>query len=133
MIIDNEFVGALRRFVRGFEVNEETLAFDLIKEVGPGGCFLNTDHTVRHFRAEQWEPEIFSRQQFSAWMQSGSRSDVDIALDIYRDIQARPDPPTHISDDTEKALLDIIERSTGLRIDPVSWAGQLRIAGEVVG
>ena len=38
LVIDNEFVGMLKRMARGFELDEETMAFDVIKEVGPEVC-----------------------------------------------------------------------------------------------
>jgi len=54
LIIDDEYAGMLRHFARGFEVNEETLAYDVIRETGPGGLFAGTEHTARHYRKEQW-------------------------------------------------------------------------------
>ena len=40
LVIDNEIVGYIRRILRGFEVNERTLAVDVIREIGPGGNFM---------------------------------------------------------------------------------------------
>jgi trimethylamine--corrinoid protein Co-methyltransferase len=119
MIIDNEFVGALRRFTRGFEVSEETLALDVMKAVGPGGCFLDTEHTARHFRSELWEPAIFSRHMFGGWKASGSKTDADYALDVYRDIMSRDPLPTFISPDTERTLLSILSRSSPTSLNPI--------------
>lgn len=50
MILDNEFIGALKRFARGCDISDETCAIEVIKEVGPGGIFLNTDHTTAVYR-----------------------------------------------------------------------------------
>ena len=119
MVIDDEMVSALGRFARGFEVNEDTLAFDLIKEVGPGGWFLDAEHTARHFRAEQWEPRLFTRQMFAAWERSGAKSEVDLATETYCDIARREPLPVRIPDSGERALLDIIRRGTGVEIQPV--------------
>ncbi len=52
MIIDAELCGLVRRYVRGIEVSEETLALPWIEQVGPGGAFPATPHTAKHFRQE---------------------------------------------------------------------------------
>jgi len=119
LIIDNEIVSALRHFARGFEVSEDTLALDVVKEVGPGGCFLDAEHTAAHHRTELWEPRLFSRNMFSGWQQGGMKTDADYAMDIYRDIAGRDPAPARISGKLERALLDVIRRATGARIDPV--------------
>ena len=46
-----ETIGWLRTYLRPLEINEETLALDLIHEVGPDGNFLDCEHTLRHVRA----------------------------------------------------------------------------------
>lgn len=91
MILDNELVGALRRLLQGAEVNEETLALEVIEAIGPGGAFIGTEHTARHFRSEHWLPRIWSRETLNAWIAEGSRTDEDKALDRYREIMAMPD------------------------------------------
>jgi trimethylamine--corrinoid protein Co-methyltransferase len=52
LVIDNEIARYMRRAIRGIEVSDETLAVDVIEEVGIGGNFVGTDHTARHFRDE---------------------------------------------------------------------------------
>jgi trimethylamine--corrinoid protein Co-methyltransferase len=52
--------GALLRIARGFEVDEESLAVDLIKKVGVGKDFLGERHTLRHVK-EHWYPRLYSR------------------------------------------------------------------------
>jgi len=112
MIIDNEYVGALKRFARGCEISEETLAVDVVKEVGPGNLFMDTDHTARHFRDELWEPCVWSRELFASWMPRGGKSDVDNARELYHEIMSQPDPPPGISGETEKELRKIMDRAT---------------------
>ena len=51
-VIDNEIAKWINRFLRGIEVNEGTLAFEVIQAVGPGGQFLDQEHTVERFRDE---------------------------------------------------------------------------------
>jgi trimethylamine--corrinoid protein Co-methyltransferase len=119
MIIDDEMVSALERFARGFEVSEETLAFDVIKEVGPGGTFLDQVHTARHHRSELWEPRLFARQMLAGWQRGGAETDVDIAKEIYHDLILREPLPVYISDALERKLLGIVREGTGVELKPV--------------
>lgn len=52
LFIDNEMMAYIKRMVRRFEVNEETLAVEVIESLDPEGNFLSEPHTVRHFRRE---------------------------------------------------------------------------------
>jgi len=93
MILDNELAGAVKRFAAGAEITDETLAVDLIKQVGPGGQFVDSEHTYRHFRREHWRPDIFNRQLYDAWAAGDGKTDVERAQDIYERIMAQPDLP----------------------------------------
>jgi len=109
MIIDDEFTAALKRLVRGCDVSEETLAVDVIKAVGCGGLFIDTEHTAKHFRSEFWEPRIWSREMFDSWVGAGAKTDVDRAREIYGDIMSQPEPEPRISEDTERRLKKIMD------------------------
>ena len=111
MIIDNEFIGALKRFSRGCVVSEDTLAVDVIREVGPGNLFIDHQHTVDHFRTEHWEPDLWSREMFDAWMAQGARTDVDKARERYHEIVALPDQPFGFSEETDRELRGIMEKA----------------------
>jgi trimethylamine--corrinoid protein Co-methyltransferase len=73
LVLGNEVVGMARRFIRGIEVNPDTLARDVIQKTGPGGNFLQAEHTFRHFRNELWFPTLMSRQPYGVWQQEGSK------------------------------------------------------------
>jgi trimethylamine--corrinoid protein Co-methyltransferase len=97
-VIDNEILGMAMRVLRGIKVDEETLALDVIDEVGPGGHFLLSDHTLRHMRAEFHYPSaVVDRQDWETWHQEGGRDARARAQEIARDIlahhQARPLDP----------------------------------------
>lgn len=110
LIIDNEFAGALKRFNRGFEVNGETLAFDLIKRAGPGGLFTGTMHTVEHYKREHWQPSIFSREMYNSWLRGDGKVDVERAQDIY-DRVLQKHHRVYIKEETEKKLLKVIDKA----------------------
>jgi len=72
MVLVNEVLYMVRQFLQGLAVNEETLAVDIIDKVGPGGHYLNEEHTLRHFR-EVWYSELFDRAMLDQWKQKGGK------------------------------------------------------------
>jgi trimethylamine--corrinoid protein Co-methyltransferase len=72
LMIDDEIMGMMRRINQGVTVNEDTLAYDVIKEVGPQGEFLSHDHTFEHFRNEFYQPVLSDRSNPEAWEKNGS-------------------------------------------------------------
>jgi len=94
-VIDNEVLGMAMRAVRGIEVNEDTLALDVIDQVGPGGHYLLEDHTLAFMRSEHIFPsEVFDRQGRDDWAKDGSQSAWQRAKDIARQIlvEHKPEP-----------------------------------------
>jgi len=110
MVLDNELVGALRRFARGVEVSDQTLAVEVIEEVGPGGQFLDHDHTARHFRSEHWLPGLFARELLEGWLAGDRRTDLDRARQVYAEMMARPDQPMGDPDVVQR-LQEVIDRA----------------------
>ncbi|MBN1671064.1 MAG: trimethylamine methyltransferase family protein [Kiritimatiellae bacterium] len=113
MILDAELTSALRRIVKGFDVNADTLATEVIEAVGPGGVFTAELHTAAHFREELWEPMTWSREMAQAWLAGEKKIDVDRALDIWHELMARPDPDPELDEATERRLRRVIERAGG--------------------
>lgn len=73
LVMADEIIDACRRVVRGFSVDEEHLALDAIKEVGVGGTFLSSRHTLKHYQEELWSPALCTRLDFQAWSRSELR------------------------------------------------------------
>jgi trimethylamine--corrinoid protein Co-methyltransferase len=72
-VMDNEILGEVMRVLQGVRVTDETLAVEVTKKVGPGGNFLQEDHTFEHMREEHFVPKIADRQQREAWEKGGSK------------------------------------------------------------
>jgi trimethylamine--corrinoid protein Co-methyltransferase len=66
----DEVIGWLRRYLRKLEITEETLALDLIHDVGPDGDFIQARHTLQHVR-DDWAPKLMDRNNYSRWMDKG--------------------------------------------------------------
>ncbi|WP_227764450.1 trimethylamine methyltransferase family protein [Zhaonella formicivorans] len=71
-VIDNEILGIVLRAARGIEVTPQTLATEVIAEVGPGGEYLTHAHTYRHMRSETFLAKVANRQNFTNWVQEGA-------------------------------------------------------------
>jgi len=72
-VICDDVLGNVLRIIKGTEVNEETLAIEVIKQIGPEGNFLGHKHTLKHIRDELHIPEIFDRKPETAWVKAGSK------------------------------------------------------------
>jgi trimethylamine--corrinoid protein Co-methyltransferase len=86
------------------EVNDDTLAVEVIKEIGPGGNYLAHEHTVKYLRKLCWFPKITVRDRYEAWQASGGKDMRQRANDLARKILAEHHP-TYIDEKT-KAELD---------------------------
>ena len=101
LVMGDEIIGMAKRFIRGIEVTTETLARDVIERVGPGGHFLQEDHTFDHFRRELWMPTLMARQSYDDWQQSGSKDMArrvrDKVIEFIQDHQAPGLPDKTVS------------------------------------
>jgi trimethylamine--corrinoid protein Co-methyltransferase len=85
-VIDLELIEMLRRLVRPLEVSDDTLALDTIAEVGPGGHFLETAHTLSHYRDAHFIPRVSIRQPYDEWLSGGARDAVERASQRCREM-----------------------------------------------
>ena len=72
MVLVNEVLYMIGQFMRGIKVDEETLAVDVIHRVGPGGHFMEEEHTLKYFR-EVWYSNLFDRSNYETWLEQGGR------------------------------------------------------------
>jgi trimethylamine--corrinoid protein Co-methyltransferase len=96
LAFDDEVMSYIKRITRGFEVDAEHLAADVIRSVGPGGNFLAEEHTVRHFRDELWLPgRAWTRQAYDTWQKEGETSFPDRLRERVKEVLAGhpPEPP----------------------------------------
>jgi trimethylamine--corrinoid protein Co-methyltransferase len=92
LLLDDEICGAALRTSRGIEVNDQTLALDLIKQVGYTGNYLAEEHTATRFREELFIPTLYSREPYETWEKEGSRLALDNARARARKILAEHQP-----------------------------------------
>ena len=105
-LIDNEVLGYVRRYLRGFDVTEETLAVDVTRSVGIRGNYLAEEHTLRHFRTELFQPTLLFRQRRPAWKAEGEKS-LWQAAEERADELIRRERPSLLSEEQQRALREI--------------------------
>jgi trimethylamine--corrinoid protein Co-methyltransferase len=110
-VIDNEILGMVMRAVEGIRVDEETLAYDLIKEVGPGGNFVTAKHTRRFMRREHYQPTLSDRNSRDDWELRGKKTTWEKASETVKTILDTPATglPDKIRDQVLKEIKDIID------------------------
>ena len=92
LILDDELCGVALRMARGIEVNDDTVALDMIKRVGFSGNYFTEKHTASHFRTEHLIPRLLPREPYETWEKSGGRLALDYARERAREILARHQP-----------------------------------------
>jgi len=74
MVASDEIIDMVKRILRGIPVTDETMALDVMDEVGPGGQYLDHDHTYSRFKTEIWRPKLIDRRNWENWELAGSKT-----------------------------------------------------------
>jgi len=94
ILFADEVIAMVKRYMRGFEIDDEHLAMDVIRRVGPGGHFLSEKHTLDHFMKEHWRPALFNRENLPNWVKKGKKTVdqklVEKAIEILK--HHKPEP-----------------------------------------
>jgi trimethylamine--corrinoid protein Co-methyltransferase len=107
VVICDEIAHMIHRVLDGMVVNDDTLAVDIIRQVGPGGDFLSQDHTVHYFRKELWFPKLFKRLTIEEWNNAGGKMIHQVAHDRVLEILSKAGPvnlPAGADAELERAL-----------------------------
>jgi trimethylamine--corrinoid protein Co-methyltransferase len=109
VVICDEIISWLKDSMQGLEINEETLALDVIHEHALSADFLEAEHTLRHVR-EDWQPRLVDRHNHEQWMASGGLSMRERARARIDEILAQ-EPDRILPPEIEKKIKDIAERA----------------------
>ena len=74
LVMQHELIGYVERIMQGIAFDEDLLGLNVVAEVGPGGTFMDQEHTARHFRKELWFPRLLDRQFYDAWLSRGAKT-----------------------------------------------------------
>jgi trimethylamine--corrinoid protein Co-methyltransferase len=98
----------MRRYEEGIEISPQTLAYDVIANVGSDGNYLMEMHTVKRCRTEFWTPAVADRAGLEEWMDTGRKRAVDRAHERWQMLVAEhEDPP--LDETTIRQLESFVE------------------------
>jgi trimethylamine--corrinoid protein Co-methyltransferase len=108
-VICNEVAGMIMRIVQGVKLDEETLAVDVIKNVGPGGHYMSQKHTLEHLK-ELYLPTIFDKTSEETWIKGGKKDIRDVARLKCKEI-LREHSPEALPKDVQTKLREIVREA----------------------
>jgi trimethylamine--corrinoid protein Co-methyltransferase len=97
-VIGSEIAQMLKRVAQGLSFSEEDLALDLIAQVGPGGTFIDTRHTLKRIRTAAFLPQVADRSPREQWRANGALDAHGRAMRRVHDILTGDNPATFSSD-----------------------------------
>ncbi|MEM2890753.1 MAG: trimethylamine methyltransferase family protein [Candidatus Hadarchaeum sp.] len=109
-MIDWEIMRMVSRIAEGTEVNEETLGVDLICKIGPGGSFIATEHTLKHYKKEILDAVITDRSSIWTWEKEGRKDMIHRAKEMAKKILEEHEP-TPLPKDVKAKLGEIVKRA----------------------
>jgi trimethylamine--corrinoid protein Co-methyltransferase len=109
-IVNNEICSFINRILRGIEVTPETLAVDVMREIGPGGEYLTHEHTMNNFKSELWEAKLGNRATREQWEKQGALDIQARAREQYKKILATHQPKP-LEPEVRKKLQDIVDQA----------------------
>jgi trimethylamine--corrinoid protein Co-methyltransferase len=108
-IIDAETLAMFFHFLKGFEISDDTLALDMIAEVGPGGHHFGTSHTQARFATEFYQSTLADRLGFETWSYAGEWDAAKRANQIWKDMLTHYEPPA-IDSNLLQALTEFVHK-----------------------
>lgn len=109
LILDAEMLQLIAESLQPLVVNEDTLGFDAIREVGPGGHFFGSGHTLSRYETAFYQPLLSDRRNFETWQEQGADTATTRANTIWKQLVAEFEPPP-IDAGVDEALRDYVAR-----------------------
>ena len=116
LVMDNEFARMIKQVVQGIPVNDETLAVDVIHEIGVGKNFLSHENTFKHMRSQS-QPKLIDRRTREDWEAAGKTDIYQRALEEARYILENhtPEPLPEDVRATMRSIVEEAEAELGVR------------------
>jgi trimethylamine--corrinoid protein Co-methyltransferase len=108
-VMDAEMLAMFAHFFQGFEINEETLALDMIALVGPGGHHFGTPHTQARYSSAFFDAALSDRQGYDTWLAQGALDAPQRANRVWKELLAAYEPP-ELDPGIEQGLREFVEK-----------------------
>src|SRR5262245_40091595 len=109
LIIDAEMLQMLAAYLEPIAVDESTLALEAIAEVGHGGHFFASPHTMERYESAFYTPLVSDWRNFESWTEAGAVDATERAHRIWRRLLADYEQP-HLDESIDAALTDFVAR-----------------------
>jgi trimethylamine--corrinoid protein Co-methyltransferase len=131
-VMEDDVAGWIGHVLEGATINDETLAIDLINEVGPlPGHYLGTAHTRKWWNKQHYFPKVADVESYASWIKTGKKDMLDLAKEKVQEILATH-KPLPLSDAQEQAIEDVLKearnyyRKRGV-ISDAEWSEYMRV------
>ncbi len=116
LVMDNEMAKMIKKAVSGISVTEETLAVDVIKQVGAGGEFVTSDHTFQHFKTAHSQTKLIDRRMRDTWLGLGGKDFTERAYEVAISIleNHKPDPLPAGAAEKIREIVEQAEKEYGI-------------------
>ena len=109
LVLDADLLAMVATMLDPIVVDDDTLAFDAIREVGPGGHFFGVDHTQQRFRTAFHRPMVSDWRNYETWDEAGRPEAAEKATDLARRFLESYEPPP-MDDTVREELADFVAR-----------------------
>jgi trimethylamine--corrinoid protein Co-methyltransferase len=110
-IIDDDVAKTIGRIVESFDITDDLIGLDVIRQVGTSGTFLSTKQTRTHWQSEDYMPKIFDKTTYQEWLNTGKKTVVDKAKEKYEEIISTH-KPAPLTPEQDKDIDRILEEGT---------------------
>jgi len=116
-VIDNEIALMIKRIGKGLDFSEEALGLDVVSQVGPGGNYMESEHTLKYMKKTAFLPQVANREMKGIWIESGEKDSRTRGMEIVEKILCGKNPAI-FSDDIEQKIR---ARFKGLVAGETGW------------
>jgi trimethylamine--corrinoid protein Co-methyltransferase len=120
-MIDNDIAMMLKRIKRGFEFSEKNIALELIAEIGPGGMFADTDHTLERMRTTMYLTDLADRDPRQQWQEGGALDIQAQAMNGVKEILTQENPADFSLETDARIREEFLGMVSGESTPPEGW------------
>jgi len=111
-VIDDDVAKTIGKIIESFNITDDLIGLDIIRQVGIGGTFLGTKQTRTLWQTEDYMPKVYDKTTYQEWKNTGKKTVIELAREKMEEILAthKPDPLTDQQErDVEKLLREATE------------------------
>lgn len=111
-VLDNDICGSVGRFIEGTTVNNDTLALDLIDQVGQiPGTYLDKAHTREWWQKEFYQPKVWDDTPYDLWVERGKKNALDYAHDRVEELLSTYEPAARLTEKQKEGIEEILQEA----------------------